>query len=106
MPSTSLHAKHLLEQLVAGLLQTLAVLLAILKHMLRGLHLWFYCCLLLFHRYDPNGVKALDYVLDSAARHNITLILSFIDNWKYYNGIGQVSQLICLELCKHVHADD
>jgi len=39
--------------------------------------------------YDPKGVEALDYVLDSAARHNISLVLSFIDNWKYYNGIDQ-----------------
>jgi hypothetical protein len=48
------------------------------------------CCIGVAHRYDPTGLKGLDYVLDSAARHNITLILSFIDNWKYYNGVGQV----------------
>jgi hypothetical protein len=40
--------------------------------------------------YDESGLEALDYVLDSAARHNISLILSFIDNWKYYNGVDQV----------------
>jgi hypothetical protein len=50
------------------------------------------CLLLWWCRYDPTGLKGLDYVLDSAARHNITLILSFIDNWKYYNGVGQVGQ--------------
>jgi hypothetical protein len=37
----------------------------------------------------PNP-QALDYVIDSAARHGMTLILSFIDNWKYYNGVSQV----------------
>jgi mannan endo-1,4-beta-mannosidase len=40
-------------------------------------------------KYDPKGVEALDYVLDSAARHGIQLILSFVDNWKYYNGVDQ-----------------
>lgn len=40
--------------------------------------------------YDPQGLAALDYVLDSASRHGIQLILSFIDNWKYYNGVAQV----------------
>jgi hypothetical protein len=40
-------------------------------------------------KYDPEGVEALDFVLDSAARHGIALILSFGDNWKYYNGVDQ-----------------
>lgn len=40
-------------------------------------------------KYDPEGVEALDYVLDSAARHGIQMILSFGDNWKYYNGVDQ-----------------
>ena len=40
-------------------------------------------------QYDENGLKALDYVIDSARRHGIKLILSFIDNWKYYNGVDQ-----------------
>lgn len=40
-------------------------------------------------KYDADGVEALDYVLDSAARHGISLILSFADNWKYYNGVDQ-----------------
>jgi mannan endo-1,4-beta-mannosidase len=34
-------------------------------------------------------LQALDYVIDSASRHGIRLILSFIDNWKYYNGVDQ-----------------
>jgi mannan endo-1,4-beta-mannosidase len=34
-------------------------------------------------------LQALDYVVDSASRHGIRLILSFIDNWKYYNGVDQ-----------------
>lgn len=41
-------------------------------------------------KYDEKGIAALDYVLDSASRHGIHLILSFIDNWKYYNGVDQV----------------
>jgi len=40
-------------------------------------------------KYDAEGAEALDYVLDSAARHGIVLILSFADNWKYYNGVDQ-----------------
>jgi len=47
--------------------------------------------------YDSAGLKALDYVLDSASRHNIYLILSFVDNWKYYNGVDQVRPL-CLQV--------
>jgi len=40
-------------------------------------------------QYDQNGLAALDYVLDSASRNGVQLILSFIDNWKYYNGVSQ-----------------
>ena len=40
--------------------------------------------------YDDKGLAALDYVLDSASRNGIQLILSFVDNWKYYNGVSQV----------------
>uniref|UniRef100_A0A383VL97 mannan endo-1,4-beta-mannosidase n=1 Tax=Tetradesmus obliquus TaxID=3088 RepID=A0A383VL97_TETOB len=40
-------------------------------------------------KYDEQGLQALDYVIDSASRHGIRLILSFIDNWKYYNGVDQ-----------------
>lgn len=40
-------------------------------------------------KYDPAGLEGLDYVLASAAAHNMTMILSFIDNWKYYNGVDQ-----------------
>jgi hypothetical protein len=40
--------------------------------------------------YDEDGLKALDYVIHSASKHGIKLILSFIDNWKYYNGVDQV----------------
>ncbi|GBF87865.1 mannan endo-1,4-beta-mannosidase [Raphidocelis subcapitata] len=39
--------------------------------------------------YDERGLEALDYVLDSAARHGVQLILSFIDQWKYANGVAQ-----------------
>ena len=40
-------------------------------------------------QYDDKGLAALDYVLDSASRNGIQLILSFVDNWKYYNGVSQ-----------------
>jgi hypothetical protein len=40
-------------------------------------------------QYDENGLKALDYVLHAASQHGIKLILSLIDNWKYYNGVDQ-----------------
>lgn len=40
-------------------------------------------------KYDEDGLKALDYVIASASKHGIKLILSFIDNWKYYNGVDQ-----------------
>lgn len=40
-------------------------------------------------KYDEKGLQALDYVLDSASRNGIQLILSFVDNWKYYNGVAQ-----------------
>jgi len=39
--------------------------------------------------YDEAGLKALDYVIASASKHGVKLILSFIDNWKYYNGVDQ-----------------
>jgi hypothetical protein len=41
--------------------------------------------------YDKRGLEALDYVLDSASRHGVALILSFIDQWKYANGVAQAS---------------
>lgn len=43
-------------------------------------------------QYDEKGLEALDFVLDSAARNGIQLILSFVDNWKYYNGVAQVGR--------------
>jgi hypothetical protein len=39
--------------------------------------------------YDEGGLEALDYVIASASKHGVRLILSFIDNWKYYNGVDQ-----------------
>lgn len=40
-------------------------------------------------KYDEAGLEALDYVIASASKHGVKLILSFIDNWKYYNGVDQ-----------------
>lgn len=36
--------------------------------------------------YDPRGFKALDLVVETCRRRGLKLILSLIDNWKYYNG--------------------
>jgi hypothetical protein len=40
-------------------------------------------------KYDESGLEALDYIIASAAKNGVKLILSFIDNWKYYNGVDQ-----------------
>lgn len=40
--------------------------------------------------YNDNTFKALDYILNEARKHGIRVILSFVDNWKYYNGVDQV----------------
>lgn len=39
--------------------------------------------------YDPRGLRALDAVLQLASRNGLKVILSFADNWKYYNGVDQ-----------------
>ncbi|MEW5298790.1 MAG: hypothetical protein WDW36_001873 [Sanguina aurantia] len=39
--------------------------------------------------YREEAFRSLDFVLHQASLHNIHLILSFVDNWKYYNGIDQ-----------------
>lgn len=39
--------------------------------------------------YDEKGLRALDRVVEEARRHGLQLILSFVDNWKYYNGVDQ-----------------
>lgn len=39
--------------------------------------------------YDERGLKALDYVLETARKYGLQVILSLIDNWKYYNGVDQ-----------------
>jgi len=39
--------------------------------------------------YDERGLKALDFVLETARKYGLQVILSFIDNWKYYNGVDQ-----------------
>jgi mannan endo-1,4-beta-mannosidase len=40
-------------------------------------------------RYDERGLKSLDFVLETARKYGLQVILSFIDNWKYYNGVDQ-----------------
>lgn len=38
---------------------------------------------------DENGLPRLDFVLDSAARHNVKLILVMVNNWTAFGGIDQ-----------------
>lgn len=40
-------------------------------------------------KYDERGLKSLDFVLETARKYGLQVILSFIDNWKYYNGVDQ-----------------
>eukprot|EP00877_Chromochloris_zofingiensis_P009295 jgi/Chrzof1/4619/Cz14g20070.t1 len=40
-------------------------------------------------KYDERGLIAFDYVLETARKYGLQVIVSFIDNWKYYNGIDQ-----------------
>lgn len=35
----------------------------------------------------PNGLQRLDYVVQSAARHGISLIINFVNNWSDYGGM-------------------
>lgn len=39
--------------------------------------------------YNSRSLASLDYILDEARRYGIRVILSFVDNWKYYNGVDQ-----------------
>lgn len=44
-------------------------------------------------KFNERALQQLDYVLDSASRHNIRLILPFCDNWDYYvGGVKQFSK--------------
>ena len=38
---------------------------------------------------EENGLPRLDYVLDSAARHDIKLILVMVNNWHHFGGMDQ-----------------
>lgn len=40
-------------------------------------------------KYDERGLKSLDFVLETARKYGLQVVLSFIDNWKYYNGVDQ-----------------
>lgn len=37
--------------------------------------------------FNEDAYREFDYVLDSAARHNIRVIIHFTDNWEYYGGV-------------------
>jgi mannan endo-1,4-beta-mannosidase len=39
-------------------------------------------------KFNETAYKSIDYVLDSARRHNIRVILHFTDNWEYYGGVN------------------
>lgn len=38
--------------------------------------------------FNETAYKALDYVIDSAARNGMRVILHFTDNWEYYGGVN------------------
>eukprot|EP01025_Chloroclados_australasicus_P053574 TRINITY_DN6319_c0_g1_i1.p2 TRINITY_DN6319_c0_g1~~TRINITY_DN6319_c0_g1_i1.p2 ORF type:complete len:561 (-),score=32.64 TRINITY_DN6319_c0_g1_i1:264-1946(-) len=40
-------------------------------------------------QYASAGLHALDYTVGLAKQHGMKVIISFIDNWKYYNGVDQ-----------------
>lgn len=40
-------------------------------------------------KYDERGLKSLDFVLEVARKYGLQVVLSFVDNWKYYNGVDQ-----------------
>eukprot|EP00798_Chlamydomonas_sp_ICE-L_P027954 gene27954-8836_t len=46
--------------------------------------------------YNEAALRALDFVLYTAASHGLLVILSLVDNWKYYSGVDQV----CLTIAK------
>lgn len=39
--------------------------------------------------YNEMAFRALDFVVEEARRNGLKLVLSLIDNWKYYNGVDQ-----------------
>eukprot|EP01026_Neomeris_dumetosa_P001875 TRINITY_DN1048_c0_g1_i10.p1 TRINITY_DN1048_c0_g1~~TRINITY_DN1048_c0_g1_i10.p1 ORF type:complete len:522 (-),score=65.63 TRINITY_DN1048_c0_g1_i10:651-2216(-) len=40
-------------------------------------------------KYAEWAFQALDWIIEDARRHGMKVILSFVDNWKYYNGVDQ-----------------
>lgn len=40
-------------------------------------------------KYHGKTFEKLDFVLNEARLHGMKVILSFIDNWGYHNGVGQ-----------------
>lgn len=39
--------------------------------------------------YVESTFQGLDFILDQARLHGMKVILSFVDNWKYHNGVDQ-----------------
>ncbi|GMH32385.1 hypothetical protein BSKO_00219 [Bryopsis sp. KO-2023] len=39
--------------------------------------------------YDEASFRALDFIIEEARRNGLKILLCFVDNWKYYNGIDQ-----------------
>lgn len=40
--------------------------------------------------YSRKGLEALDLVVEVCRRRGIRVVLSLVDNWKYYNGVDQI----------------
>ncbi len=55
--------------------------------------------------YDEDAMVAIDWVLHRAEVHGVRVLVSMIDNWRYFNGIDQVGgpgpagALLCPEPC-------
>jgi mannan endo-1,4-beta-mannosidase len=41
-------------------------------------------------KYDESGLRAIDFMLNQARESGVRVILSLLDNWKYYGGVDEM----------------
>lgn len=41
-----------------------------------------------FYNFGTDGLQRLDYVVSSAEKHGVKLVLNFVNNWSDYGGIA------------------
>ena len=41
-------------------------------------------------KYDEAGLRAIDFMLQQAREKGVRVILSLVDNWKYYGGVDEM----------------